>query len=417
MAFQTVNGYDVEHASSLVVYENLFPEIQHINGKGVTDRFTPTDDITSVTYIDVMRVLPYAPRFRQLGSANNGSFHNQSNEGGFNNAPQSNKYTIPVDLIYDEGVPITSAQEYSNPVALKAIVMGQIVKTAGMSINIITYAKQLIGFFRQGDNFDKASAGTAGSIAAANITAGEIANAVYAYDPTVLATAANSCTNAFLAANASLTDGIPEIGALTVPSDERQAFISAKYDRLMKGQYMQNASDVSARILGSGFINPFTNQEGNRIDGRTGMAGMYDGVDMFIMNSVTRKFVYVALGVAGTSNDASDTLVAVRKLLDQIDCILVYGAGTVRGVVGPTVLANPNPYFGGVYILPQMKAGVECLHGATIKLIIDGGAELASTWTAANIASLMNALKFTAIDGKTVTGKGVVAGFNTGTTN
>ena len=138
MAFVGLNGYDVEHASSKVVYENLFPAIQHINGKGVTDKYTKTDDVDSVTYIDVMRVLPYAPRFRHLGAANNGSFHNQKNEGGFNNAPQSNHYTIPVDLIYDEGVPITSAQEYANPDALQAIVMKQIVDVAALSINVAT---------------------------------------------------------------------------------------------------------------------------------------------------------------------------------------------------------------------------------------------------------------------------------------
>lgn len=96
MAFKAVNGFDVEHASSMLVYENIFPEIQHINGKGVVDKYTKTEDVEDVTYIDVMRVLPYAPRFRQLGATNNGSYHNQKNEGGFNNAPQSTKYTIPV---------------------------------------------------------------------------------------------------------------------------------------------------------------------------------------------------------------------------------------------------------------------------------------------------------------------------------
>lgn len=155
MAFQTVKGYDVEHASSLLVYENLFPEIQHINGKGVTDKYTPSNDVESVMYIDVMRVLPYAPRFRQIGGANNGAYHNAANNG-YANAPQSQHYTIPVDLFYDEGVPITSSQIYANPVALKAVVLAQLVKTAGMAINIITYAKQIEGFFRNGDNFDKA---------------------------------------------------------------------------------------------------------------------------------------------------------------------------------------------------------------------------------------------------------------------
>ena len=64
-----------------------------------------------------------------------------------------------------------------------------------------------------------------------------------------------------------------------------------------------------------------------------------------------------------------------------------------------------------------MKVGVEVLHGATIKMIIDAGADLANTWTAANIADIMNTIKFTPIDGKVVKGNSVVAGFNDGTTN
>lgn len=415
--FVALNGYDVEHASSMLVYENLFPEIQHINGKGCIDKYTKTDDVESVTYIDVMRVLPYAPRFRQLGATNNGTFHNKKNEGGYGNAPQSVKYTIPVDLIYDEGVQISSPQIFSNPIALRQVVLAQLVKTAGLAINIITYAKQIEGFFRNGDNFDKALSHDVGSIVAGDITADEIASAVFTYDPTVLQTDSDSATVAFQAANEELNDGIPEIGALTVPSDERQGFITPQLNRIIKSQYLQNASEAAARINSTGFINPFNNQEGNRIDSRTGMCGMYDGVDLYLFNKVTRKFVYVALGISGTADDSSGNLPTVRGLLDKLTGMIVYGAGTCRGIVGPSVEANPNFMFGGVYILPKMKVGVEVLHGATIKVIQDAGAQKANAWTAANIAMIMNTIKFTPIDGDVVKGNDVVSGFNDGTTN
>lgn len=416
MAFTTVNGFDVEHASSMLVYENLFPEIQHINGKGCIDKYTKTEDVESITYIDVMRVLPYAPRFRQLGALNNGAYHNKKNEGGYGNAPQSTHYTIPVDLIYDEGVSITQAQIYANPIALKQVVLAQLVKTAGLAINVITYAKQIEAFFRNGDNFDKALTHDKGSIVQADITDAELASAVFSYDPAVAGLSAGSPTLAYQKANAELDDGIVEIGALVIPRDERQAFITPQLNTLMKGQYAQNASEASARILATGFINPFNNAEGKRIDERTGLAGMYDGVDMFIFNKTTRKFVYVALGIAGTADDTAETITAVRGLLDKLEGFIVYGAGTCRGIVGPSITANPNVYFGGVYILPKMKVGVEVLHGATIKAIVNAGTSLASAWSKANIATIMNTVAFTAIDGDVVTGSNV-SGFNTGLTN
>ena len=248
-----------------------------------------------------------------------------------------------------------------------------------------------------------------------DISADEIASSVFAFDPTVGATDANSAPNAFLSANEEFNDGIPEIGAFTVPADERQGFITPQLNKLLKSQYLQNASEASARILATGFINPFTQSESARIDSRTGMCGMYDDVDCFMFNKVTRQFVYVALGIAGTSNDAAADLAACRASLDKIGAIIVYGAGTCRGIVGPTVEANPNTYYGGVYILPKMKVGVECLHGATIKMVINAGAGATSGWSAADIAKMMNTLTFTPIDGVTI--KGNVAGFNDGTTN
>jgi hypothetical protein len=127
-----------------------------------------------------------------------------------------------------------------------------------------------------------------------------------------------------------------------------------------------------------------------------------------IRSKVTKDFVYIALGI-DENEDA-------KGLLNKIGAILVYGAGTCRGIVGPSIEANPNTYHGGVFVLPRMKVGVEVLHGATIKLVVNAGADLAEAWTAGNIATLMNALTFTPIDGSVVTGSSV-KGFNTGTTN
>ena len=47
--------------------------------------------------------------------------------------------------------------------------------------------------------------------------------------------------------------------------------------------------------------------------------------------------------------------------------------------------------------------------------IVNGGAGLADTWTAANIAMIMNTITFTPIDGEVV--KGNMSGFNDGTSN
>ena len=410
MAFVQVNDYDVEHVSNMLAYENLFPAVQHINGKGATDKWTTPKDIESVTYIDIMRVLPYAPEFRQLGAINNGGFANSLNKEGYSNAPQSVHYTVPVNLLYDRGIPLTANQDYSNPIALKQIVTDGLVQTVALVINVITFAKQIEGFFRNGDNFDKALTHTVGSIVNTDITDGEIANAIFNYDPAVAGLNAGSPTLAFQNANAKLNNGVKEIGAFVVPMSQRQAFVTAEYNVLLKGQYAQNASEAAARILATGYINPFTGEQA-RIDERTGLLGMYDGVDMFMFYDNVKDFVYVALGLSGSN----ETKVAVRGLLDKISGFIVYGGGTCRGFVGPNIEVNKHPFQQGVYMVPRMKMGINVLHGGSIKMIVNAGASLNSGWSKANIATIMNTIAFTPIDGVTVTAGG--NGFNDGTTH
>ena len=157
---------------------------------------------------------------------------------------------------------------------------------------------------------------------------------------------------------------------------------------------MQNASEASARILATGFMNPFSGQETARIDSRTGLCGMYDGVGLYLLNESTKAIVYIYLGVAGTSNDADTTLVACRSALDKIAGFIVYGAGTCRGIaVAPTITVSPEPYNAQmVVIAPLMKMGVDVLHGASIKVITN------AALTADEVAKLVNKVKFTPID-------------------
>lgn len=409
MAFTQIGNFSVDHASSMVIYENLMPMIQHINGKGVVDTYTKEEDVRRVNKIDVLRVLPYVPQFRKLGSVNNGAYGNALNGNG-TNAPESTYYTVDVDLFFDRSVPIPATMTLSNPTDFKTVVMKNIVESISLGINAITYAKQLIGFFRLGDNFAKGYTGTLADLAGTDLTEDEVANAVFEYDGSTV-----KATDAYLEANGALNDGIPEIGAFVVPVSARQAFISTKLNQLMKAQYEQNASEASARILANGFINPFTDSEGKRIDERTGLCGMYDGVDLYLWNSISRKFTYVALGVSGSSAST------VRGYLDKLQGFIVYGAGTLRGIVRPTVEANKDPYNAGTIILaPLCKVGCECLHGATIKCIVDGSSateQAQLVWSRSVIVAIMKAISFTPIDGVTVTGAGVVDGFNSGTTH
>ena len=409
MALYTLNGFSAEEATSKYVYENLFPSIQHINGKGCIDKYTLTEDVRSVTKIDVMRLKAVLPAVRQLGAVNNGGFMNRYNTPGSGNSPQSVQYTIGVDLFFDKNIPIPAAQLFANKLAFEAIVQAEVIDTMAWAINVVTFAKQIEGFFRNGDNFDKAKTHTQGNIVAGDISSAEINAAVFGYDPAV----ANDCVKSFVKANAKLTNGVPEIGAYVVPVSARQAFITPEFNADMKAQYSSNASEAAAMINATGFINPFTQSESKRIDERTGLCGMYDGVPLFLFNSATRQLVYIYLGVLGTAS-SDDDLAGVRAAMDNIHGMIVYANGTCRGIAIPqTVEVNKDPFNAqSVILAPLMKMGVDVLHGASIKLLVAWG------WTADVVAALMNAIKFTPIDDDGSNAATALAGygFNDGTT-
>ena len=245
MALATINGFSVEEATSGYVYENLLPAIQHINGKGVIDKYTLSEDVRSINKIDVMRLKQVFPAVRKLGATNNGGYMNKFNVPGSGNSPQSVSYSIGVDLFYDRAIPVPAAQLLANRTNFEQICQAEVVDTMAWAINIVTYAKQLEGFFRNGDNFDKAKTHAVGSVVAGDITAAEIAASVFTYS----AADANGAPKAFIKANAALTKGAPQIGAMVVPAGARQAFITSDFNADMKSQYSSNASEAALRYV------------------------------------------------------------------------------------------------------------------------------------------------------------------------
>ena len=398
MALGTINGFSAEEATSKYVYENFFGGIQHINGKGCIDKYTMTDDVRSVNSIDVMRLKPVLPAVRKLGASNNGGFYNKYNTPAQGNSPQSVNYSIPVDLFFDRLIPIAAAQLFLNKTNFEEIVQTEVIAAMDWAINLVTFAKQIEGFFRNGDNFDKAKTHSKGSVVAADITDAEIADAIFYADVSV----AGSAASTFVKANAALSS-IKALGQFRVPVNARQAFVSPLYNAELKGQYSANASEAAANINATGFMNPFTQSEGVRVDEKTGLCGMFDGVSMFQFYDADRELVYVYLGILGTANDADTDLVNCRAALDMVRGFIVAGVGTCRGIaIAKSISVKEDPYNAqAVNICPLMKMGVDVLHGASIKMIV-GLNTTASTpitaWSKNSIARLVNKLTFTPID-------------------
>lgn len=336
MALAQLNGNVVEHASLLVFYENFFPAIKHIEGKGVSERYITDQDPEKVNEIDVPRILPIKAHARKIGGSSNGGWINTRNaQGGY--APEAVYYTVSLNRVFDEDVLLPKSLLTSSKLEFKNAVNKIITDSFAQTINAYTWAGQFKKFFE--DN-----------------TA--VNDAVFVYDGST-----TTACQAFQNANASLLNGDMTIGAMTIPSDEKQAFISSALDTAMKSQYATNASNLAAQINATGFLNPFTQAESKRVDTRTGLLGLYDGVYLTLFSTPERSVVYEVLGL--TSTDTAEI-----AILDKIEGMIVYAGTTVRGVAGLSLEVNKDPYNNGSFVFaPYAKFGVGVLSGKSIKMI------------------------------------------------
>jgi hypothetical protein len=354
MALVLKNGFDVDHATSLVIYENLFPSIKHIAGKGVTEKYV-NGDVSKADSVDVMRVLPKKPNYRKLGAQSNGGWHNTNNaQGGY--SPESVHYTVEVNHVFDEDTSIALSQLMETKISFREIVNKNITDCFATTLNCFTWATQLYGYIQTATATDQTTYG--GSVTAAK---------------------------AFQDAVAQLANGDMSIGAMFIQPQDCQAFIKPSLNAELKSQYATNASDLAVQINATGFINPFSQREDTRVDYRTGLLGLYDGVVMTSINGAEMEIVEEILGLKST--DTTEL-----ALMDNIQGIVVYGGATLRGVVGPNIEANKDPFTnGGVVLAPFAKFGVAQLSGKSVKLITS------TALTTQNIAALK--AKFALADG------------------
>jgi hypothetical protein len=146
MALAQLNGNVVEHASLLAFYENYFPQIKHIEGKGVTERYITDQDPTKVDSIDIPRLLPMKAHARKIGGASNGGWINTRNaNGGY--SPEAVFYTVQLNRVFDEDVLLPYTLLTSSKLEFKTSVNKVITDSFAQTINGYTWAGQFKKFF------------------------------------------------------------------------------------------------------------------------------------------------------------------------------------------------------------------------------------------------------------------------------
>ena len=110
MSLFNLSNQQVARKVSKTVYKNLYQDIIHKDGFGITDRFV-TPEQTNAAIIDIYVPIPINSRFRMRGAETNGLWTNKENlpnaETGQRKHVLSKRFSIDILKRYDTNIAIS----------------------------------------------------------------------------------------------------------------------------------------------------------------------------------------------------------------------------------------------------------------------------------------------------------------------
>ena len=377
MGLFNVSNQQVAKLVSKTVYKNLYQDIIHKDGFGITDKFV-TPEQTNAAIIDIYVPIPINNRFRMRGAAVNGLWANKDNLPGADGQRKhvlSKRFSIDILKRYDTNIAISEDEvEGTNAANLnegfEQICKGQIEQDIAININGYTFASQLFSFFM--DSFSETP------------TAAEIAKAIeiYTYDPTNKTIA----IRAFKLSNAKVSKGDSKVYAGYYPAEARQAFLfNTTFLVDLTDTAALNASDVAARMVAQGGMNAFTNEKKTVADYEKGYVGWLDGMPLYEVLQQVKDATYYYLGL----DDSNEAAIA---LLEQLSAFIAPANATLRGLRPTSFKTVDDPDTQGVIIQPKVNMGVRCLSGNSLKAIFSGADFADATKALASVKTIRAAL-------------------------
>ncbi len=359
MSLFNLNNQQVARLTSKTVYKNLYQDIIHKDGFGISDKFV-TPEQTNAATLDIYVPIPLNNRFRMRGATTNGAWANTDNlpdqTTGQRKHVLSKRFTLDILKRYDNNISVSEDEiEGTNALNLnegfEQICKDQIEQDIAININGYTFASQLYSFFM--DSFSETP------------TATEVANAIEMY--TYSADNRTAAIRAFKLSNAKVTRGDSKLYAGYYPADKRQAFLfNSIYLVDLTDTAALTASDVATRMLAQGGMNAFTGDQKTVADFEKGYVGWLDGMPLYEVMQQVKDAVYYYLGLDATTDSAT------IALLEQLSAFIAPANATLRGLKPTSFKTVDDPDTQGVIIQPKVNMGVRCLSGNSIKAVFSG---------------------------------------------
>ena len=379
MSLFNLSNQQVARKVSKTVYKNLYQDIIHKDGFGITDKFV-TPEQTNAAIIDIYVPIPINNRFRRRGAATNGAWANTDNlpdaTTGQRKHVLSKRFSIDILKRYDTNIAVSEDEvEGTNAANLdegfEKICKDQIEQDIAININGYTFASQLYSYFMDSFGIEP--------------TAAEIKKAIefYTYDPANRTAA----VRAFKLSNAKVSKGDSKLYAGYYPAEARQALLfDSTFLVDLTDTAALNASDVAARMLAQGGMNAFTGEKKTVADYQSGYVGWLDGMPLYEVFQQVKDAMYYYLSLDETVN------ADVIALLEQLSAFIAPANATLRGLRPTSFKTVDDPDTQGVIIQPKVNMGVRCLSGNSLKAVFSGADFADATKALASVKTIRAAL-------------------------
>ena len=377
MSLFNLSNQQVARKVSKTVYKNLYQDIIHKDGFGITDRFV-TPEQTNAAIIDIYVPIPINSRFRMRGAETNGLWTNKENlpnaETGQRKHVLSKRFSIDILKRYDTNIAVSEDEVEGVGAAnldegFEQICKDQIEQDIAININGYTFASQIFSFFM--DSFGTTP------------TAEEVKKAIelYTYSPENRTAA----TRAFKLSNAKVSKGDSKLYAGYYPADKRQGFLfDATFLVDLTDTAALSASDVATRMVAQGGLNAFTGEKKTVADFQSGYVGWLDGMPLYEVMEQVKDAIYYYLSI-----EANTTVIA---LLEQMSALIAPANATLRGLRPTSFKTVDDPDTQGVIIQPKVNMGVRCLSGNSLKAVFSGTDFADATKALASVTTIRAAL-------------------------
>lgn len=379
MSLFNLSNQQVARKVSKTVYKNLYQDIIHKDGFGITDKFV-TPEQTNASIVDIYVPIPINNRFRMRGASTNGLWANKDNlpnaETGQRKHVLSKRFSIDILKRYDSNIAVSEDEiEGTNAANLdegfEQICKDQIEQDIAININGYTFASQIYSYFM--DSFS------------ATPTAAEVEKAIEFY--TYSSENRTAAIRAFKLSNAKVSRGDSKLYAGYYPAQARQAFLfNTVFLVDLTDTAALSASDVATRMLAQGGMNAFTGEQKTVADFEKGYVGWLDGMPLYEVMQQVKDATYYYLGLDETTDATTITL------LEQLSCLIAPANATLRGLKPTSFKTVDDPDVQGVIIQPKVNMGVRCLSGNSLKAVFSGTGFTNATTALASVTSIRKAL-------------------------